>query len=292
MSRRTAGSCRPPLRLSTLRRLRWAYVPHVPGAPALELTDVSVCYDGRPAVEGLTFSLAGGDQLAVVGPNGAGKSTLLRVVAGILPPTEGRVLVHGQGPSGHVCIAYLPQRAEVDWRFPVSVLDVVMMGRVGKLGLFRRPGARDWALARSALAAVGLSELAGRRIGELSGGQAQRMFIARALAQEAELALMDEPLAGLDPRSQEEVLDLLGELGRREVTVMLALHDLDVAAGRFAKVLLLNRRIIGLGPPGEVFTPDRLKQAFGGRLQSLAAAGGPFVVSDPCGSQEGLSQRG
>jgi len=259
---------------------------HLPGAPALEVDHLYVDYDGRPALEDVSFSLQGGERLAIVGPNGAGKSTLLKVIAGVLSPSSGEVRIRGFDPCGHICIAYLPQRSEIDWRFPVTVYDVVMMGRVGRLGLLRRPRARDRALVRDALEAVGLLEVAKRRIGELSGGQAQRMFIARALAQEAELVLLDEPLAGLDAPSQEDILRLLSLLEERKVTLLLSLHDLDIAAEHFPRVLLLNRRVIGLGPPAEVFTPARLVAAFGGRLRGLPAAGGGVVVSDPCRTQE------
>ncbi|HIQ00044.1 TPA: metal ABC transporter ATP-binding protein [Candidatus Bipolaricaulota bacterium] len=258
---------------------------HLPGAPALEVDHLTVLYDGRPALEDVTFRLSGGERLAIVGPNGAGKSTLLKVIAGVLPPTSGEVRIRGQDPCGHRCIAYLPQRNEIDWRFPVTVFDVVMMGRVGRLGLLRRPGARDRALVRQALAAVGLAELAARGIGELSGGQAQRMFIARALAQEAELVLLDEPLAGLDTPSQEAILGLLDLLQAGGATLLLSLHDLDIAAQHFPLVLLLNRRVVAFGPPPQAFTPEKLVEAFGGRLRTLPDSG--VIVTDPCRTQEG-----
>jgi len=278
--------CRPSLFPFRGGRIGKGYVAHVPGAPALEVEHVYVRFDGRPALEDVNFSLEGGERLAVVGPNGAGKSTLLKVIAGVLSPTAGEVRIHGHDPCSHICIAYLPQRSEIDWRFPVTVFDVVMMGRVGRLGLLRRPGPRDRALVREALEAVGLSDLSGRQIGELSGGQQQRMFIARAIAQEAELVLLDEPLAGLDVTAQGAILKLLDLLKERKVTLLLSLHDLDIAAEHFPKVLLLNRRVIGLGAPAEVFTPARLVEAFGGRLRRLPAAGGGVVLSDPCRTQE------
>ncbi len=258
---------------------------HLPGAPALEVDRLTVLYDGRPALEDVTFRLSGGERLAIVGPNGAGKSTLLKVIAGVLAPTSGTVKIHGQDPCGHICIAYLPQRSEIDWRFPVTVFDVVMMGRVGRLGLVRRPGAHDRALVRDALAAVGLSDLADRGIGELSGGQQQRVFIARALAQEAELVLLDEPLAGLDAPSQEAILGLLNLLQERGATLLLSLHDLDIAAQHFPLVLLLNRRVVAFGPPEEAFTPAKLVEAFGGRLRALPDSG--VILTDPCRTQEG-----
>jgi ABC-type Mn2+/Zn2+ transport system ATPase subunit len=264
---------------------------HLPGSPAVEVVDLSVVYDDTPALEDVNFSLKGGERLAIVGPNGAGKSTLLKVIAGVLKPTSGEVRIRGEDPCRHICIAYLPQRSEIDWRFPVTVEDVVMMGRVGRLGLFRRPGARDRKLVQEAIEAVGLAELAHRRISELSGGQAQRMFIARALAQEAELVLLDEPLAGLDAPSQEAILELLDLIEKRKATLLLSLHDLDIAAQHFPLVLLLNKRVVAFGPPGETFTPENLVTAFGGRLRNLPAARGGVVVSDPCGTQEGGDAR-
>jgi manganese/iron transport system ATP-binding protein len=187
-------------------------VAHQVGAPILEVSDVTVRYDGRLALEEVSFQLTPGERMAVVGPNGAGKSTLFKVIAGVLQPTTGKVSVYGHGPGGHICIAYVPQRSQVDWSFPVNVADVVMMGRIGKLGPLRWPKARDWAYVRQCLEVVGVADLADRQISELSGGQQQRMFIARALAQEAELMLMDEPLTGLDLTSQEDTFHILDEL--------------------------------------------------------------------------------
>ncbi len=151
-------------------------------------------YNGHLALDRISFELNAGEQIAVVGPNGAGKSTLIKTLAGIQHPTHGEVSIYGHGPEGHICIAYVPQRSAVDWSFPVTVSDVVMMGRIGVLGLFHHPGRRDYAYVRECLDQVGIADLANRQIEELSGGQQQRMFIARALAQEAELMLMDEPL--------------------------------------------------------------------------------------------------
>ncbi|RME89616.1 MAG: metal ABC transporter ATP-binding protein, partial [Anaerolineae bacterium] len=239
---------------------------HQEDQPILDVRKLSVRYDGRTALEEITFHLHIGERVAVVGPNGAGKSTLFKVVAGVLSPTEGEVRVFGSGPHGHVCIAYIPQRSQVDWDFPVSVADVVMMGRIAKLGPLGWPKRRDWALVHEALETVGLRELADRQIGQLSGGQQQRMFIARALAQEAELMLMDEPLTGLDAPAQREVLSLLDELQNRGVTLMVATHDLDQAARHFDRIMLLNHRLIAFGTPEDVLQAEKLVQAYGGRL--------------------------
>jgi manganese/iron transport system ATP-binding protein len=260
--------------------------PHVPGRPILEAAGLTLRYPAGSALEEINFVLHTGERVAVVGPNGAGKSTLFKVIAGVLQPTRGEVTVSGQGPGGHICIAYLPQHSQVDWNFPVTVVDVVMMGRIGKLGLFGWPKQSDWDLVRQCLEIVGLSDLAERQISELSGGQQQRMFIARALAQEAELMLMDEPLNGVDIQSQAMIFDILEELRRRSVTVMIATHDLEQAADRFDRVMLLNHRMLGFGRPEEVFTPQRLVEAYGGRLRILETRGEFMALGDTCCDEE------
>jgi manganese/iron transport system ATP-binding protein len=247
-------------------------VAHEHNAPFLAVEHVAVRYESHTALEDVTFSLEMGQRVAVVGPNGAGKSTLFRVIAGVLNPTEGQVRVAGHCPGGHICIAYLPQRSQVDWRFPVTVADVVMMGRVGRIGLLRRPARRDRAYVAECLRIVGIADLANRQIGELSGGQQQRMFIARALAQEAELMLMDEPLTGLDIGAQNEIMRILDSLRERGVTVMVATHDLSSAAEQFDRVMLLNSRLIGFGAPQDVLTPQRLESAYGGHLHMVQTA--------------------
>ena len=255
---------------------------HQPGAPILQVNDLSVRYESGPALKDVTFQLEFGERVAVVGPNGAGKSTLFKTIAGVLTPSSGSVNISGYRPGGHICIAYLPQRSQVDWTFPVSVSDVVMMGRIGKLGLFRWPTGRDRDIVRHALEEVGLQDLQKRQISELSGGQQQRMFIARALAQEAELMLMDEPLNGLDVKSQEIIFDILNKLRQRKVTVMVATHDLDQAAERFDRVMLLNHRLIGFGRPQEVFTTEKLLEAYGGHLHLLQGENPVMALGDTC----------
>ena len=257
-------------------------VPHQADAPILEALGVTLRYNGRPALEDVSFRLVRGERVAVVGPNGAGKSTLFKVIAGVINPTAGEVTVAGQCPGGHICIAYVPQRSEVDWTFPVTVADVVMMGRVGRMGLLHGPGREDREYVRQCLEVVGMTDLAARQIGELSGGQQQRMFIARALAQEAELMLMDEPLTGLDVPAQEDIFRILDKLHQRRVTVMVATHDLNLAAERFDRVLLLNSRLLGIGRPDKVFTPERLQAAYGGHLRLVQTDEGLMVLSDTC----------
>lgn len=231
--------------------------------PILSVRGLRVRYGHRTALENVDFDMPRGTSLAVVGPNGAGKSTLLQVVAGLLPIDAGRVTVHGHEPGIDICVAYVPQRGEVDWHFPVRVSDVVMMGRVGRIGLLRRPGAADRERVAEALATVRLETLADRQIGALSGGQQQRMFIARALAQQAELVLMDEPFAGLDTPSRAELLDVMARLRAEGVSLVVATHDLDVAARGVDLVLLLDRQTLAFGAPERVLDEENLARAYG-----------------------------
>ncbi len=247
----------------------------------LELENVSVAYNGQPALCDVTFQVPHGGQVAVVGPNGAGKSTLFKALVGLLPLRSGRILIHGL-PLGHhrECVAYVPQREEVDWRFPVTVADVVMMGRYGQLGWLRRPARSDHAMVERSLAQMGIADLAHHSIGELSGGQQQRVFLARALAQEPHILLMDEPFTGVDAATQEATLALLHQLRDQHVTVMISTHDLTLAATRFENIALLNRRLIAYGPPAQVFTPPALAEAFGGQVLHLPE--GTLVIDRCC----------
>ncbi len=256
--------------------------PHQEDQPILDCDHLSLAYNGSLALEDITFHLHPGDLVALVGPNGAGKSTLLKVLAGVLAPTRGRVSIFGSGPRRHVCIAFIPQRSQVEWQFPVSVADVVMMGRSAKLRPFVWPSKRDWEAVNSALATVGLENLAKRQIGQLSGGQQQRMFIARALAQEAELMLMDEPLTGLDLPSQESLLALLSDLQKRGITVMAATHDLEQAAQYFDRIMLLNRRLIAFGDAQHVLQPEKLIRAYGRHIQLVETPSGLVALEDSC----------
>ena len=271
-------------KLSIRKLTHYAHAEHNKNAPVLEVEHLTVRYDGRLALDDVSFRLRTGERVAIVGPNGAGKSTLFKAIAGILAPESGEIRVAGGGPGEHICIAYVPQRSQVDWGFPVSVADVVMMGRVGKLGPLRFPKAEDWDYVHHSLEVVGLTEFADRQISELSGGQQQRMFIARALAQEAHLMLMDEPLTGLDIPSQEDIFRILDTLREEKKTVLVATHDLGQAAERFDRVMLLKRRLLGFGLPEEVFTPENLKDAYGSHLHVIptGANGDAIAISDTC----------
>lgn len=251
----------------------------------LVLENVSAGYNGQRVLHDLTLHVAHGGQVAVVGPNGAGKSTLFKVLVGLLPLRSGRILVHGQPLGEHKdCVAYVPQRSEVDWRFPLTVADVVMMGRYNRQGWFRHPDRNDHAVVQRALEQMGIADLARRAIGDLSGGQQQRVFLARALAQEPHILLMDEPFTGVDSATQETTLALLAQLKAQQVTVLVSTHDLHMAAERFEKVLLLNRQLIAYGIAQEVLSPAAIQQAFSGRVLFV---GGVAVVDECCPPHEG-----
>ena len=251
-------------------------------APAdayLSLEGVTAGYDGRPALRDVTMSVPHGAQVAIVGPNGAGKSTLFKALVGLLPVRTGRIMLHGRTPGGQIDpIAYVPQREEIDWGFPVTVHDVVMMGRYGRLGWLRRPRAADREVVARCLDELGIADLERRAIGELSGGQQQRVFLARALAQEPHVLLLDEPFTGVDVSAREALLDLLAGLRRQGMTVLVSTHDMETAAQRFELVALLKGRLIAYGAPPDVFTPDHLTEAFGGQALFI----GGMVVIDQC----------
>lgn len=232
----------------------------------LQVNHISVTYNHspRPALDDVTFSVPEGMRVAVVGPNGAGKSTLFKAFVGLLPLQGGGILIHDVPFGAHQeCIAYVPQREEVDWRFPVTVGDVVMMGRYGLLGWLKRPGKPDREIVTRCLKQMGIASLAARPIGELSGGQQQRVFLARALVQEPHILLMDEPFTGIDVTTQEATLALLDKLQAQSVTLIVSTHDLNLAASHFDRVLLLNRRVIAYGTPLQVLTSENLTRAFG-----------------------------
>ena len=254
----------------------------------LDVDCVSVRYGGDAVLQEVSLQVAHGAQVAVVGPNGAGKSTLFKALVGLLPLRSGRILVHGRPAGGRADpVAYVPQREEIDWRFPVSVTDVVMMGRYGRTGWLRRPGPADRRAVAAALDLMDLTELARRPISELSGGQQQRVFLARALAQEPHVLLLDEPFTGVDVTARQKTLDVLAELRERDVTVLVSTHDLELAATRFDHVVLLNRRVIAQGPPAFVLTTEHIAEAFGAQAHVFQG----MVVIDECCPPPARSRR-
>lgn len=245
----------------------------------LDLENVSAGYNGSTVLKDISFQVPHGGQVAVVGPNGAGKSTLFKVMVGLLPLQSGRILIHGEALGHHKdCVVYVPQKGEVDWRFPVTVMDVVMMGRYGKLGWLKHTRKNDVDVVLKAMNQLDIAELAQKPIGDLSGGQQQRVFLARALAQEPHILLMDEPFTGVDLATQEKTLELLDELINQSVTVLVSTHDLDMASRRFERVLLLNKELIAFGPAHEVLTASLIRKAFGQRAHFLDAE----AVIDEC----------
>lgn len=246
-------------------------------AAVLDVHTVTVAYQRRPVLWNVDVTLREPSLVGIIGPNGAGKSTLIKAILGLVPLISGTVRVFGQPVAEQRRrIGYVPQRESVDWDFPVSVLDVVLMGTYGHLGWFRRPGKQEIAWARECLSMVGLSKFEDRQIGQLSGGQQQRTFLARALAQQADLYLMDEPFAGVDAATEKAIFRVLGQLREQGKTVLVVHHDLRTVPTYFDHVLLLNVRLIAAGRTSEVFTEDNLQQTYGGRLSILEKLGRAF----------------
>ncbi len=239
---------------------------------SMSLQDVSVEIGGHLALSNVTFDVEAGTLMGVVGPNGAGKSTLFNAIAGLLPVRQGTVTLHraGQESGG---LAYVPQRESVNWRLPVTVMDVVMMGRCCRLGWFRRPGRRDREIVKACLGRVGLWDHRSALMTELSGGQKQRVFVGRALAQEASVLLLDEAFSGVDVAAQEALVEVLQTLRDEGRIVLLATHDLTNLTGRFDQVLCLNRHVCACGPPEQVFTPEVMEQMYGAHGVRLTTDG-------------------
>ncbi|MGH3588139.1 MAG: metal ABC transporter ATP-binding protein [Pseudonocardia sp.] len=232
---------------------------------ALDVRGLTVSYRSAPVLWEVDCRFPPGHLSAIVGPNGAGKSTLLKAALGVVPADAGRVLIDGvEGSAALDRVAYVPQAGSVDWDFPITVREVVEMGRYRATGWLRRVGRADRAIAAECLERVGMASFGRRQIGELSGGQRQRVFLARALAQRAPVLLMDEPFAGIDARTQADLLTLLGELRDAGDTVVVVHHDMAQVRAAFDWTLLLNVRALGCGPTDEVLTPAAVREAYGG----------------------------
>jgi ABC-type Mn2+/Zn2+ transport system ATPase subunit len=248
---------------------------------AISLEGVFAGYGDRIALSDVTLRVTSGSLLAVVGPNGAGKSTLLKVMAGLLRPFSGTVHVLGE-PVGQAArrVAYLPQAEAVDWQFPVAVADVVMMGRYPLIGIARRPSRIDRDHVDAALETVRMSALRGRQIGALSGGQRRRVFLARALAAEPDVFLLDEPVTGVDATTQEELMDVLEAQARAGRTVVASTHDLLCAAQRFHQAAFINGRVVATGPAQLVLDQRLLAETYGGHVLILQGESGTAVALD------------
>jgi manganese/iron transport system ATP-binding protein len=241
-----------------------------PASPALVLRDVAVAYEGVRALEGVSGSVSPGSSVALIGPNGAGKSTLLRAILGLVPVDRGQVSVLGGTPAeARGRVAYVPQADTLDAEFPVSVEQVVVMGRYRRIGWLRRPGRADREAARAALDDVGRADRAAHRFGTLSGGQRQRVLLARAIAQEAKLLLLDEPFNGVDTVSRDLLLRAIGQLREQGTAVVMSTHDLALAHIACDEACLLNKHQVGFGPVEATLTPELLRAAYGGNALSL-----------------------
>ncbi len=237
----------------------------------LEIHDLTVSYHKKPVLWGIDLEVPKGKLIGIVGPNGAGKSTLIKAAMGLMPLNSGWVKVFGEPVKKNLKrVGYVPQRESVDWDFPVSVMDVVLMGRYGKLGLLKRPSKIDHDNARECLEKVKMLPYANRQISNLSGGQQQRVFLARALAQESDLYFMDEPFSGVDAATEAAIIDLLHELKEMGKTLMVVHHDLPTARNYFDMLLLLNMRVVAFGPTKDVFNNELLQKTYGGRLTILS----------------------
>ncbi len=240
--------------------------------PSLEVIGLTVSYQHMPVLRHVSVATWSGEIVAVIGPNGAGKSTFLKAILGLVPIDAGVIRVLGQPwKESRRRMAYVPQTDSADWDFPVTVREVVLMGRYGALGLFGRPSRRDGELVRQCLETVGMESYADRHIRQLSGGQQQRVFLARALAQQAEVLLLDEPFTGVDARTEAAIFELMSGFARAGKTLLVVLHNLQIL-DRFDRVLMLNQQVMGYGPPGEVVTDEHLRRTYGGRMSFVDEA--------------------
>lgn len=242
--------------------------------PILEVHDLTVSYNKKPVLWGIDFTLPKGVLVGIIGPNGAGKSTLIKTIMGLIPSGSGYVkMFDKQLDEVRGKVSYVPQRESVDWDFPASAFDVVLMGRYGKLGMFKRPRKADTDVAMQCLEKVGMEQFANRQISQLSGGQQQRVFLARALAQDADLYFMDEPFAGVDAATEGAIIDILKKMTQEGKTVVVVHHDLQSVKEYFNWLLMLNMRLVASGPTDKIFNSELLQETYGGKLTLLAKVG-------------------
>jgi manganese/zinc/iron transport system ATP- binding protein len=264
--------------------------PEITTIPALEVHDLTVAFDRKPVLWNIDLKLPAGKLIGIIGPNGAGKSTLIKATMGLLPLSSGYVRLYDQ-PIDNVRnrISYVPQRESVDWDFPASVMDVVLMGRYGKLGLFRRVRQADRDVALDCLRKVGMEAYANRQISQLSGGQQQRTFLARALAQQADIYFMDEPFAGVDAATEKAIIGLLQAMTEAQKTVIVVHHDLQSVTHYFDWIIMLNTRLVACGPTETTFTQQNLQETYGGKLTLLSDVG-DLIRRENFPNREGVSK--
>lgn len=242
--------------------------------PALEIHDLTVSYDKKPVLWGIDLSVPKGSIAGIIGPNGAGKSTLIKAIMGLIPLSSGYTKVFDQDLNSiRDRVSYVPQRESVDWDFPASVLDVVLMGRYAKIGLMKGPRKADIAAANFALEQVGMTNFKSRQISQLSGGQQQRVFLARALSQQADIYFMDEPFAGVDAATEKAIIQLLKNLASEGKTVIVVHHDLQSVSTYFDWIIMLNLRLVASGPTADAFNQQLLEETYGGKLTLLTEVG-------------------
>jgi manganese/zinc/iron transport system ATP- binding protein len=240
------------------------------GTPIIEIKNLTVSYHRKPAVRSVNLKLKERGIIGIIGPNGAGKSTLLKAILNLVPIEHGSVSVFGESiDKVRHKISYVPQKEIIDWDFPVTVYDVVMMGRYAHLGVIQRPRNRDREIVDSAIDKIGMSDYRNRQIGNLSGGQQQRVFLARALAQESDILLLDEPFVGVDAATEQAIIELMYTLNKEGKMVIVVNHDLGKVQEYFQYLIMINQWLIAYGPTREVFTPDLLSRTYGGRLTIL-----------------------
>lgn len=248
---------------------------------SVDVHNITVSYSGAPVLWDLDFELPTGILAGIIGPNGSGKTTLLKTIMGIIKPVSGNVKIFASNiDKVRGKIAYVPQRETVDWEFPISVMEVVLMGRYSEKNIFRRTTKADKEIAREALESVGMLEFKNRQISELSGGQQQRVFIARALTQKADLYFMDEPFAGVDMATEKTILQILLRLKDEGKTVLIVHHDLRTVREYFDYTILLNTRLVAAGNTPEVLTEKNLNDAYGARLTLLEEVGKEIQKKD------------
>lgn len=242
--------------------------------PIIELHNVTIAYNRKPVLWNADYTLPKGTLIGVIGPNGSGKTTMIKGIMGLVPLSSGYVRLFGKDLNQvRNRVSYVPQRGSVDWDFPASVIDVVLMGRAKPRNLWRKYSKDDKRIALESLQKVKMERFANRQISELSGGQQQRVFLARSLAQEADLYLMDEPFAGVDVATEDAIMDLLKDMRAKNKTIMVVHHDLQTVQEYFDWVILLNTRLVASGPMQEVFHKELLYETYGGKLNILAQVG-------------------
>lgn len=237
---------------------------------AIDISNLTVSYDKHPVIRAITVSIKPKQIVGIIGPNGAGKSTLLKAIMGLLPLDSGNISIFSKSinEAKHLA-AYIPQRSEIDWDFPVTVKDVVMMGRYKHIGLFKRAKKEDYAIVENSLKELGMQDFTNRQIGELSGGQQQRVFLARALAQQTEILMLDEPFVGVDAATENSIWELMHRLKSQGKTIFVVNHDLTNMVKKYDSLLLINQRLVAYGKPSEVFKPHIINKAYAGRLTLL-----------------------